>query len=696
MSEKAGEGSEETLTDSEEGQEAATVAPADTGGDLLPLLTKDETNILRRLVRGITTLPEISHEFDLSEEGAIRVLDTLQQKGYDVFIERNTKRVSLSQEALGSGTIEVERITFRKSLKFGLVSDTRLGDKSFQLSLLYDAYEVFKARNVDFVIHAGNLVAGDRPKSRQDELFLHASADQKQFVVDHYPRVDFRTYIVSGPLDLTWRTKSGYNIVRDICSARDDLIYRRSEAAIFDAKGNLIYVAHPGNDDTPYAKSYKPQKISENLVGYFRSIGKHGKEIPQIAFLGGWHVIDQFFGQFAHGTYVLPSFIAQNKHLAAKHIGPTIGCIIIEMFFDDDGNITEVKPDYIVLNKYQVEKDYLNIPSAGDLANGCTLSDDEVEVLDLVKWGPLSPGEISRKLNKSKKRIIEIVEHLKDCGLEISIPEDTKQVTLEINPKETYAPTGAHLLFGERFRFGSISDTHGGSLQQQPSLWDMAYEIFDKEDVDFIVHAGDVTDGCGAVGYRGHANDVFIAGADDQKTYMVKRYPRSKKGKRTKMISGNHDGWAVSAIGYNIVRHLSELRDDIDFLGHMSGVFEHKGLKFKALHPAGGQGYAKSYKPQRLIESDISNEILALTKESDGINVLLLGNWHHYHFIYYMGTFSFTLPCLKTSDDFHETHGFAPFLGVVIVELTLDKDGDIIAISPRFINLAPFAKEHDY
>lgn len=693
------------------------------GRDVVPSMAKTnhilselERRVVEILKKGLSTLPGLSHELELSQESVVRLLGELREKGYDVFENRRTKQVSLSRDAFSLDPLEIKPLTYRRnSIKFAVISDTRMGGTSSQVSLLHDAYKDLEERQVDFVIHAGNVVAGDRSAARKDELFLATPESQKQFVVDHYPRAPFRTYMVAGQLDLTWKKKKGYNVVRGICKTRDDLVYRGDDAALFEAKGNLIYVAHPGNDDTPYAKSYKLQKIAENHVGYLRSIGKHAKAIPQIAFMGGWHVEDQLFGHYAHGAYSLPSFISQNKQLAKKHIAPAIGYLVIEIFFDDEGNIRDVKPEYVTLSKYQVDRDYLNIPSSHDLENGCELSREEREILELVKWVPLSPGELSRRLNKPKKKVLEFVEHLKQCGYEITIPEDTDQVTLSIGLKDSYHSTGAYKRFGKKFKFGAISDTHSGSKHQQPGLWDKAYEVFSEEDVDFVAHGGDVTDGGGGTGYRGHAKDVFIWEVDEQKTQMVDRYPRAKKRKEprevtllffneekktheiiTLVISGNHDDWDMSALGYDIVEQICREREDLIYLGRLSGRFECNGVRFKVLHPAGGQGYAKSYKPQRLIEGDISKHILALEGEDGDVDILLLGNWHHYHFIHYMGTYSFTLPCLKTTDDFHETRGLTPFLGVVVVEITLDKDGDIIAISPKFVNLAPFAKERDY
>lgn len=660
------------------------------------ILTPQEHAIAKRLMKEPRLVSELSQELDLSKEGVFEALASLRSKGYDVFEDHTTDQVSLSREAFASqDPLAIEPVAVRNSIRFGVVCDTRMGDTSSQVSLLYDAYEIFGKRRVDFVIHAGNLTAGDRSPSRRNELFLSDSQAQRDFVVTHYPKAKFNTYVIAGPLDLSWKKKKGYNIVRDVCSAREDLIYREGEEETFRVRGNGIHVSHPGNDDTPYAKSYKPQKIAESLIGYWNSIARSGKDIPQLAFMGGWHVVDQFFGQFVQGVYVLPSFVVQNRYFKQRHIAPAIGFMIVEIFFDEENNITDVKPEYISLNKYQVDRDYLDVPSSHDLDNGHKICEEERQILELVKQGPLSPGELSRRLNKSKERVLELVTHLTECGYHISIPEDTKQVTLSIGLKEKYGPLGIAKLFGERFKIGTISDTHGGSLHQQPGLWDRAYEIFDKEEVDLVAHGGDVTDGVGAVGYRGHAKDVAIWGFDDQVRYMVRRYPRSKRKKKTKLISGNHDDWAASAFGANIVWYMCELRDDLEFIGALSGLIEHKGIRIKVLHPAGGQGYAKSYKPQRLIESDISSEILSHAEKAEGIDILLLGNWHHYHFIQYMGTYSFTLPCLKTKDDFHETRGLAPFLGIVIIEVTLAKDGGILAISPRFKNLAQFAKERD-
>lgn len=194
---------------------------------------------------------------------------------------------------------------------------------------------------------------------------------------------------------------------------------------------------------------------------------------------------------------------------------------------------------------------------------------------------------------------------------------------------------------GDRIRLGFITDTHIGSIFFKPELLEQAFEEFEKEGCEFVVHAGDVTDGMSR--RDGHIYELTHIGFDKQKDYSIELL--SQWNKKMFCVSGNHDLWFLknANIGANICKDICAGLPDAEFLGYDEGDISLKGkATLKIWHGGDGNSYATSYRVQKIIESFTGGE---------KPNVLLCGHTHKqlYMFERHIHAISGGSICLQTS-----------------------------------------------
>lgn len=191
---------------------------------------------------------------------------------------------------------------------------------------------------------------------------------------------------------------------------------------------------------------------------------------------------------------------------------------------------------------------------------------------------------------------------------------------------------------GEELTFGVLTDTHLGSVFTNPNFLREAFNVFASSGVNFIVHAGDVTEGlsnraghmyeCTHIGYSAqldHAREIFSEWTQCP-IYAV---------------DGNHDRWYIKSNGAKIVEEIDRSLDNFHFIGHDEGdivVVKNKnkveletnsknarGIKIKVWHGEDSSSYAFSYRIQKIVESLTGGE---------KPNVLICGHTHKSLYVY--------------------------------------------------------------
>lgn len=652
-------------------------------------LTKNEEQMLNLLKKAPSSVSEISDRLDVSKEEVIKLIDKLINQGYDVELNEATREVKLLQEAKVSfEALELKSRYYRDKIKFGVIGNTNIGSKFQQPRLLAEAINIAEKEKVDFMIHTGNLVAGKRPKNRQEDLFLLTKEEQRDWVINYYPKSKkFKTYIISGKQDATFRAEKGFNIIRAICEAREDLFYRGDwSCRLHVKKANILIIHRQKGQKNPYARSYEPQKMARAVMSkYAHTLRMCGEsKWPDLMILGRWGVADYIPRNQKRKMLILSVPALSYQTLSSTEedeLAPDIGLWIVEIMFDKEGNPTYVTPKWYNLAPYAQENAYLEEPPITQDGE-VSLSSEEKRLIELIEEEPRSDGFLSRELNKSKKSISRMIDKLREAGYKIEIPPDTKQVTLIREVERRFLPLNIEIVKEEKFI--GMGDTHFCSVYQQISMTRKTYKIATEEKVSFVAHCGDLGDGKNV--FRDQERLLFVHGADPQREYIIKNYPRAR-GIKTYVREGSHDSCYKRDFDYNFVKHICEKRKDLIYVDEEDPVIEVNEMRIKLLHPMGGVPYALSYKPQQFAEDAVLERLAAI----------LTGHYHVAHFMpSYMALPVFSVPCQQAQTIYLKNKILRPDLGIWIITISFDKFGNVVKIIPDYRDFTKNIKKSDY
>jgi hypothetical protein len=131
---------------------------------------------------------------------------------------------------------------------------------------------------------------------------------------------------------------------------------------------------------------------------------------------------------------------------------------------------------------------------------------------------------------------------------------------------------------------------------------------------------------------------------------------------------------------------ISKERKDMIYLGKLGAYVNlRENIKMHLLHPDGGGSYAKSYRPQKLIENYSSE---------NKPNILLSGHFHTSMQFYTRNVHAFVTGCFEAQTPFLLRKGLYPEVGGWEIEI-VPSDKGILRIKGEWI---PFYKPiyHDY
>ncbi len=266
------------------------------------------------------------------------------------------------------------------------------------------------------------------------------------------------------------------------------------------------------------------------------------------------------------------------------------------------------------------------------------------------------------------KDLHAIVTTLEAEGYRITkkAPVERARVTLDLKVRP-----------GGIIKVGVVSDTHiGSTLQQVTALRDF-YAYADEKGCAAYLHGGDVLEGIHQA-HRDAAYEQYAHGVDAQVNAVADQYPHSKNAV-TYHVAGNHDDWAFQNVGVSSGALIEQRRPDLKYIGYHSAFVDVSGVRFLIQHGSrGGGSYAKSYKPQKLLEG-------MSDADRNTTDVALFGHWHNELYLgRYLGMFGFMLPCFKAQDRFLRSLGKNPTIGGLLLEIEFTRDKRIWNVRPDF------------
>jgi hypothetical protein len=242
---------------------------------------------------------------------------------------------------------------------------------------------------------------------------------------------------------------------------------------------------------------------------------------------------------------------------------------------------------------------------------------EDVSILTAMRADGQSSAEIAYALRRSQKAVqTYCFEHKIGAGKKSKLPSTAVPVAVEEvltlpRPKFGYLPLSV-VDSGDWLTYGLVGDTHLCCKEERLAELHATYDLFEREGVKEVFHAGNIVDG-----YIPKINggSVFETSIDGQCQYVIDNYPK-RRGIKTYFITGDdHEGWWQKE-GFNFGFYLQSLcrnednaREDLIYIGHVEADVEIKGRRLgastiiKVQHPGGGSAYARSYTGQKQVEA---------------------------------------------------------------------------------------------
>jgi len=274
---------------------------------------------------------QIMKDLNLQEYEVYGLLKILQDKGM-LFELIDGKIVKMKPEKNN----EVYQIPNNlEHVSLLLISDTHLCSKFDRLDILRYLYQEAEDKNVDYILHSGDVVEGLSGRPQQIfELKEVSYTAQRDYTIDKYPKSDIPTYMIAGNHDLWWIKQCGADIVKDVCARRDDLHYLGSDCEDLMI-GKLRCRLYHGAKGQSYAKSYRLQKYLDSIPS---------EELPHILQTGHIH---QSFYMKQGNTHCFQTSCLQDLTPFERSQGYNNdkSCWWVEVDMDDKGNPVNIKQE---------------------------------------------------------------------------------------------------------------------------------------------------------------------------------------------------------------------------------------------------------------------------------------------------------------------------------------------------------------
>ena len=301
-------------------------------------MNNDLLESIKNLTEKEISLSEVCHLLELGGYEVLGLLRELRKEGINIGIQKKDDDIYLfnhGERELNKDNSYQFYTDERNEFKFVAISDTRLGSKYQQLTILNDIY--LKAFEMGFrnVILCGNISEGLFPvdNAYSDTNFLADSLEQVDYITQYFPYIEgMRTYFITGTRDEKHLKRNKINIGKRISDIRKDMIYLgHTSCNVMIDKVNML-VFSPKLEKT-YTVSYRPQQ----QVDSFRSEDK-----PDILLYGGLLQMEKMTYRSVKCISV-PSVCATTKEMSDKRYSNTVGAWYITVTTDKYGNLLSIR-----------------------------------------------------------------------------------------------------------------------------------------------------------------------------------------------------------------------------------------------------------------------------------------------------------------------------------------------------------------
>lgn len=618
-------------------------------------LTKKEISISK--ICEILELNKWEVLYQISELNKEGIVISKKQRDDDLYLYNQGEKVINEDETLTLHTDD------NHEFKFVAISDTRIGSKSQQLTILNDIYEKAMEMGYHNVIHCGNLTEGLYPvrNAYNDTTFLDDSQIQVDYIIQNYPSIEgMTTYFITGSKDDKHLKKNGINIGKRISESRDDMVYLGHNSCDLKIDNCTVKVFNPPLTKT-YTTSYRPQQ----QIDSFRS-----EDRPDILIYGGLLDMQQITHRGVH-CLTIPSVCATTKEMAEKRYSNTIGAYYVTVKTNKKGEFESIKAIdsvYYITDKndYKQTKYSVNVNTGSNYEK----NDEDIIFVNRVYKYIKNNMPIETFMEKFRVNNAELIGLLELCNLygkniEIRM-KDGNAVFYKPLPKVVSKMCKLPMEDLIHTELCVVSDTHFGNIHQQLHILNEIYREAYNRGITTTLHVGDLVDG-NYLNRPEQPRQQFLHGFDEQIGYVVDMYPRVN-GMTTKFILGSHDETHYKNDQATAGFWIPKCRPDMEYLGQDTALVDMNGVKIVMDHPGGGSSKAVSYQLQKRIE---------ILESGAKPKILLVGHYHKSYSFVYRNVRGIETPSLCDKTQFQHKQGLSNAMGGYFLDIYSDKKGNI-------------------
>lgn len=302
-----------------------------------------DNNELKQKLLGLIekgeSLSNVSQVLEISSLEVLGLVSEIQKEG---LANINIKRAYDDIYLINVGDIEYhDRYTYSfntnddHEFKFIAISDTILGSKYQQLSILNDIYKKGFEFGFNNVILCGNISAGMQPLTGEysDANFIEGTYGQIEYIAKNYPYIKgMKTYFISGKKDGTHLKKNKISIGKRIDELREDMIFLGEGSCDINIDNASMQLLAAKLGKT-YTASYRAQQ----QIDSYRSEDK-----PDILLYGGLLQMEKFTHRDVH-CISTPSVCATTKEMNDRRFSNTIGAWYVTVKTNEKGFLESVR-----------------------------------------------------------------------------------------------------------------------------------------------------------------------------------------------------------------------------------------------------------------------------------------------------------------------------------------------------------------
>lgn len=310
---------------------------------------------LKEITQKEVSLSTLVEKLELNEYEILGLVNQIRTEGITISVIKKDDDIYLyNQGEKEFVTDETHKLNTDESheFKFIVISDTLIGSKYEQPTILEDIYQKGHEMGYDNVIHCGNLTAGlySLDNIYSDSCYLNDTMLQVDQIINTYPHIEgMKTYFIGGPIDEKHlRQKQKINVGKRISEARKDMIFLGYNSCEINIDKVKLFVMC-----SKLGKTYTVSYRSQQQVDSFRSEDK-----PDIFLLGGLLQMEKYFYRDVEVLSV-PSVCATSKEMTDKRYQNTVGAWYVTVRTNSKGELESINAQdsvYYITNKNDYAK----------------------------------------------------------------------------------------------------------------------------------------------------------------------------------------------------------------------------------------------------------------------------------------------------------------------------------------------------